>query len=338
MREVRYNIIQNIISNYPFFFKELITSLTDGKIIESNSFSISLLKKNRLIPIFYKNNLLEKTSSLKIYFQKNSLKNLILLNTIFYINSEFQKKKIHAIFLKGVVLSHQVYGDVIYRECRDIDILIDEINIEQTHQILIDNQYQLLGKVKITNIKYRKYFHNFSYWNPAKKISIELHWRPIYLNGLFVENNFSDLSKNIKVNNQEIAVFNNEYNLIYLCLHGAIHMFCELIWILDIFQFIKNQEIDWNKIDIIIEKYNIERPVKAALFLTNKLCNANIPDYYLEIDNKTFHLIRIILTKLPVTNKNLKYKFHKNLYFTHLKSGINFKWTYIKHRILRAIT
>lgn len=329
---------QNIDIKLPDFINEIAVSLTNNIHYKSDINSLQILRNHRLLPYFIEENLIEKTEKLTQYYKKVTARNLYLFNEIKRQNQIFSQYNIEVIYLKGVVLANQAYGDIGSRESRDIDILTDELNIKKINDILIENQYELLEKTKIDDLKYLKYFHHITYWNETRKISVELHWRPIYLKNFFIENNFHEVAQKIIIDNQAITVFNNEYNLIYLCLHGAIHMFSELIWILDISKFIQTQKINWEKVENIIDKYNIEKAVKTALYLAFKICNTEIPYKYAQLDKDTKKLLKNILYQFNYKQSNILYKINHQRYFALLKDDFGFKWINLKYRILRALS
>ncbi|OFX16420.1 MAG: hypothetical protein A2033_08215 [Bacteroidetes bacterium GWA2_31_9] len=322
---------------YSFPIGKLIDSIKTNQPILLTNELIKLLKNHRLLPYFLQNNLCEKTENMKLFFQENSKKNFKFFNKILELNEAFYKKNINFNILKGVVLSKQIYNDIGSRECRDIDLLIEEKNTNVVHDILLKQNFHLRESNKLQNKTYQKYFHHVSYLNSNEKIMIELHWRPFSIESFFPENDFSKISKKVIVSNQEISVLNNEYNLIYLCIHGSLHMFSELIWILDIAKFIKTQEIDWNKIQQISKLWRIERPISMSIFLASFLCNATIPNEYKNPDKKTKKLINLVLRQLPNEKRNLAYRIKKLIYFINLKDGFIYKWNNIKYRFFRAL-
>lgn len=296
------------------------------------------LIKHRLFSYYYSNIQTKLTEIEKEYLISNQKKNLKLLSVIIQLNNKFVEYNIPNIFLKGVVLSSQIYSDIGIRECRDIDLLIDEKDIQFAHKIIINQNFQLREYNKLENKTYRKYFHHVSYWNPAKKVMLELHWRPFSIESFFLEKNYSKISTKISVSNHELSVLKNEYNLIYLCIHGALHMFSELIWLLDITKFINTQDIDWNKIQQISKEWKIERPINLSIYLASYICNSTIPKEYMNPDKKTKKLFNIVLKQLPNEKRNLKFRLDKLWYFILLKKGLRFKFDNIKYRIFRTIT
>ena len=297
---------------------------------------ILLLKKHRLLSYYYTNIEGSLTENEKLHLLKNQKKNINLLSETIILKNNFDSYQIFHIFLKGVVLSHQCYGDIGIRECRDIDLLINQQDIEKTNNNLIALGYKLIETNKLNSNLYKKYYHHLSYFNTAKKIMIELHWRPFSIDSFFPENDFSKINKKIIVNNHEISVFDNEHNLVYLCMHGSLHMFSELIWILDVAKFISTQDIDWNKIQQISKQWKIERPISMGIFLAAFIFDAEIPDFYKNPDKKTEKLISIVLKQVPNEKRNLAYSLNKLFYFINLKDEFIYKWNNIKYRFFRT--
>lgn len=333
---MNYNNHEHIVTCYSYSLKNLIYSLRNNDLYIHDILSTHFLKKHRLSSYFLQQNIIYKNIELKQYQLNNQKKNINLFSEIISLKNNLDSNKIFHIFLKGVVLSNQCYGDIGIRECRDIDLLINQKDIKETNNKLISLGYKLFESTKLNSRLYKKYYHHLAYFNTEKRIMIELHWRPFSIPSFFPENDLSKIRKTIIVNNHEISVFENEYNLIYLCIHGSLHMFSELIWILDVAKFISTQSIDWNKFQQIAHQWKIERPVSVGIFLASFICNATIPDEYKQPDKKTEKLINIVLKQLPNEKRNLAYRINKLLYFINLKDGFIHKWNNIKYRFFRA--
>jgi hypothetical protein len=318
-------------------YRKTIDALRHNYSYDYTSEELNFLRKHRLLNIFIKRNLIERTDNVKKYYFKNNARNLLLLNTINIICLKLTNDNIPHVVLKGVVLSRQAYGDIGSRVCRDIDLLVDGNCLENVHTMLESENFHMREVAQFSNKKYKKYFHHISYWNNDKRVMIELHWRPFSLPYFFLENDYSKISEKIVLDNCKYSVFKNEYNLIYLCIHGALHQFNEMIWVVDIAQFVKTQTINWKFLERKIADWKIDRPIKTGLFLSFFFCNAPVPKSYQQLDKKTEKLVKIVLKQLPNENRNLKNKINKMLYFALLKSEMRYWWSNIIYRIIRVL-
>jgi hypothetical protein len=73
-------------------------------------------------------------------------------------------------------------------------------------------------------------------------------------------------------NDRKLTILNNELELLFLIIHGGIHNWSMLKWLADINEFLKSQEIEW-------ERFNEQSEyLKAGRMVA--LCNAMLTEYF----------------------------------------------------------
>lgn len=274
-------------------------------------------------------------STLIEYRINNQAKSLKHLSEILLITNLLKENNIAHIFLKGVLLSKIAYGDYGIRECRDIDVIIEDTKVEHTIKLLEQKGYILTNKTKHFSSIKKKYDHNISLWKNEKKILVELHWRFFTLKELFPANEINKISNFINLDLHEFSVLKNEYYLNYLCTHGAVHLFSEIIWILDIAKYIESNFIDWNNFKTISYSLKNYELVQAGLFLAKKYFDSNIPDDIIVLNNKTKKLIFIIEKLLNKNQNTFNYRICKFRYYFLMINSYVFWWKNIEYRLIR---
>ncbi|MBP2657632.1 MAG: hypothetical protein H6Q69_664 [Firmicutes bacterium] len=188
---------------------------------------------------------------------------------------------IRVIVLKGFPLAQQLYGDITLRTSRDLDLLISPEDIGETRKIIEMRGYIWSQSVaKITSVdleKWMKLEKNFEYWHPKLGVSVEVHWR-LDCRGMdlpmnIIENNLTSM----KMFGQSINMLGKEELLLYLVIHGAIHAWFRVKWLLDIDVLIKKGEFSWAKVYQLADNFGVKSILNQTLFLVRELFETSLP-------------------------------------------------------------
>lgn len=248
-----------------------------------------------VFPLVY--NTLKKYDNLintdKLIYMKQTYMNLVKQNML--MTSELinilkllEEHNIEAIPFKGPTLSQLAYGDIVSRQYVDLDIFIDKKNAYKIQDILLNKNYKRNLKVEPSQEEtWYKYAHDIGFIS-SFGIAFECHWsmldtdHPVSLMDL----DFFKDTNIIQVQNSEMKAFSNEKFLIYLCVHGAKHLFERIEWVADIDKYIKTQKIDWNYIYNFVQKDNSRKFFLLGLYLASKLYNTTIEKRFTELFDK----------------------------------------------------
>ena len=122
----------------------------------------------------------------------------------------------------------------------------------------------------------RIHLHHLTLMNGEKNICIELHW-DITLQGFIDIPHMWDYADAVEVNKYRFNVLKPEYNFAYLLVHGALHKWFRLFWLLDIAVIIRNEPCGFERILDILEKNRLERPFMSSMILLKLIYNFNAP-------------------------------------------------------------
>lgn len=134
--------------------------------------------------------------------------------------------------IKGVVLAQQIYGDGAARNSKDVDLLVDPASIERAVAILrcvgcVETEPSLGADTRFAN-KHRTF--------ACDGVEIELHTRLIDIERL-VPLPFDalwDRRARVAVGAVPVATLSDADTFLYLCAHGAAHLWFRLKWLEDI--------------------------------------------------------------------------------------------------------
>lgn len=205
--------------------------------------------------------------------------NMLMTSELIKVLKILEKNNIEAISFKGPVLSQLAYGDVVSRQYCDLDILVDEKELIKTVNLFLDNGYgNLLPLEIISNEICLNTIKDFTVQNKTSKVNIEIHWNLFESKYDLAFKKLDILkSSNISINQNTIETLSNENLLIYLCFHGSKHAWERIEWISDIDRLVRNNKINFSKIDDLLE----ENSLLLGLYLSYILFDTPLEKKYI---------------------------------------------------------
>lgn len=198
----------------------------------------------------------------------------------------FTKKGILHCFVKGTLLNMHLYGELISRPCNDIDVWVDVATYSLAIDSLISQGYQKKSPdYALTGFKkeyYMRHKHDMIFYHPTQHILVELHFRLSYFSMEFFPITAVPL-KPIYVLNTPIMAPDDDYHLLYLMLHGAIHAWIRIRWLQDIALFIKQKKCDLRRVQTLAKELHCQHIVEQSLLLIQHFFNINTPDMHAQL-------------------------------------------------------
>lgn len=242
--------------------------------------------------------------------------NMLMTSELIKVMKLLAENGIEAIAFKGPTLAQMAYGDITLRQYSDLDILLRKDDIYTIYNLLKKDYTRNLELKPLQEEIWFKYAHDLGLTNNKNGVHIEFHWsmldtdHPISLKNIDF---FKDMDI-VDIKNRKVNIISNEKFLIYLCIHGAKHLFERIEWVIDIDRFIRAQKLDWNKILKIVEKDNSKKFFILGLYKSNILYDTPIPKEfrkYFDDDIKSVsnHIFSGWNRQKEFNNKtNLKYR------------------------------
>ena len=191
-----------------------------------------------------------------------------------------EENHIKALAFKGPTLAQMAYGDITLRQFCDLDILIKQEERERASALLASEGYkEALAFTAVQRKNWYKQSKDMILVNSQKGISVEMHW-------LLLDNDYPvqiDLEsiwshpQSIVINGKNIQTFANESLLLYLCIHGSKHLWQQLEWVKDIDLMIRTRDIEWQHLQMQVEKSGFERMFLLGLYLSDTLFRTPLP-------------------------------------------------------------
>lgn len=230
------------------------------------------------------------------------LESFSLIRALMEIAGSFAERGIGFVPLKGPVLSFRLYGDATHRHSRDLDILTAPGKVSDALQLLtaLGYRYVTLQWPEKTDLQriLLKHTNQLSLHHPESGVTVELHWR--LLNVLpFPENVLDEIvaahRESFNLGEQEFTVMSPELELLYLVIHGGLHYWRRLKWLVDVHGILGQWSIDWEEFRRLVDRFHAGRMVA--------LCNQALERYF--PGSKTIPL------EAEVSDFLVKYSFRK---------------------------
>jgi hypothetical protein len=165
------------------------------------------------------------------------------------VNRLFAQRGIPAIALKGPVLSQYLYGDPASRASGDIDFLARPEHVAPIHDVLVAEGFRLHSAIPWNGRSafLRSRENQLSFVSPSG-MTVDIHWRllPAYFASAFDQLDPWTAVRTETIAGREVQSLAPPVMLLFLCSHGAKHMFERLGWLCDIARFlIVTPDLDW---------------------------------------------------------------------------------------------
>lgn len=255
---------------------------------------ISLANQHGILPLVYKTikNILENDSphtslnaillELKAYYIVIAQRNILMSAELIKIMKLLKENKIEALAFKGPALSQMAYGDITLRQFGDLDILIRKKDRSNMMALFIQEHY--LPEIDLKAETQETFFdcvNVIGLHNTSTGVRVEIHWELLSRNYAidWDEESLWNKKENIQINHKEIPVLPLEQLLLYLCAHGAKHLFERLEWVCDIDRSIRaNPDINWKHLLNEADKLGIKRMLYLGLALSQQFFRLELPE------------------------------------------------------------
>ena len=207
---------------------------------------------------------------------------LRMTRELFRLLDLFAAQDIPALVVKGPVLAMQAYGDPTIRSYGDLDLLVRQQDIRRATESLLAVGYQ--AAIPLSAIDAGRIPGQYLFTKSDPNLIVELHndltlrYFPIQLP---LEKLFAQRTV-VHLDHHEVPALAVEDELVYICVHGATHLWDRLRWIADVAALVTYQsDIDWMAVRQTAKEVGAERMLHTGLHLAADLLRAPMPDHVL---------------------------------------------------------
>jgi hypothetical protein len=220
-------------------------------------------------------------AALRQGYEKNVHKSLFLARELIRILDCLDALAIEAIPYKGVVLSEVYYGDMALRRSGDMDLFVRRPDVARIKRAVRELSYT--ERVPIPEDAEEDFIasgYECSFNSPAGQGLLELQWalQPRFYAVDFDMDGLFERAVNVTVAGRRVKTPSAEDLLLVLSVHAAKHVWERLIWLCDIAQILKQENLNWDWVEVRAKEFGIERIVRTTLRLANRLLATPIPE------------------------------------------------------------
>ncbi|HEX5081935.1 MAG TPA: nucleotidyltransferase family protein [Blastocatellia bacterium] len=244
-------------------------------------------------------------STLQEFTQWNLRKNLRMTGELVVLVRMFAGHGINIIPFKGPTLAALAYGDLGLREFADLDLLIARPDFIRAQELLIARGYQPEFQLNGRQAEvFAEACNVMAFWHAEKEILVELHWElsPKYLPFSPDPERLRERMISSQPGGQTVMTLSPEDLLVYLCAHGAKHVWEKLIWVVDVAGLIKrHSNLDWRRVYDLAARHRCERVLSLGLRLASDVAGISTPpemDRLMESDRESARLAAKVIQRL----------------------------------------
>jgi hypothetical protein len=212
------------------------------------------------------------------------VRNLFLTGELLNVLSLFGAHGIPAVTFKGPALAASVYGHIGLREFSDIDLLVHKQDARKAQELLVTHGYKRQPALTAAQ---QAFFLRFScecvFSGCSGRSFIDLHWgiSSEYFPVPFDAEPLWTRLKPVTLASSRVWTFSPEDLLLFLCVHGAKHLWEQLEWICGVAELINTSggELDWGQVNTRAKELRCERILLLGLALASDILGAGLPGH-----------------------------------------------------------
>ena len=192
-------------------------------------------------------------ASLRQRYEGNIYKSLFLTRELMRIVDRLDRLGIDAVPYKGVVMSEVYYGDMALRQSGDIDMFVRKRDVGRIKSALRDLEYTT--RLVIPEELLEDYIaagYEWTFDSLAGPNLLELQWalQPRFYAVDFDMDGLFERAVKVTVAGRAVKTPSPEDLLLVLAVHAAKHVWGRVIWLCDIAQILKRENLDWDRVQV----------------------------------------------------------------------------------------
>ncbi len=202
--------------------------------------------------------------------------NLGAVRTFATMAARLNEADIPFLLLKGAALNLSTYDRPELRPMTDIDILVRPADVSEADQLLMSAGCRA-GRPQVRRDFFPRYYYEREYQVPGPpRCRLEVHahlFRPLrYMQTVPADGMWDDPIR-AKLAGVDVQLPSNENMVIHLAAHSTIHGNTRLLWLYDIFRFVRTHadRIDWRSVQEKATAWSLSLAVYRALSQTADL-------------------------------------------------------------------
>jgi hypothetical protein len=206
--------------------------------------------------------------------------NLGLMAELLRLLGAFQAAEIPVLSLKGPVFAETAYGDLVLRTFVDIDLLVRPADRDRACRLLVREGY-LLTVLLHWPESFRSKEDQLLFHCAERGVRVDLHWSllPSYYPQPIHPGLIWDHLKPVRIAGRSVSVLGDEDLLLFLCAHGAKHVWNRLGWICDVGRVLQVcRRLDWSLALLKAQEQRCRHILLLGLALSHEILGSPLPE------------------------------------------------------------
>jgi Uncharacterised nucleotidyltransferase len=229
--------------------------------------------------------------------------NLALTGELLKLLAVFEAARIGVIPVKGPILAWTLYGDVGLRAFSDIDLLVSAKDRERACRVLAKEGYRTMFALHWTN-SFRNKEDELPFQDSSGRMNIDVHWSlmPSYCPQPVDVKRLWGRLETVNLAGRAVPVLGDEDLLLFLCVHGAKHLWERLGWICDVGRLIQvRRDLDWELVLRRAREQRCTRFLLLGLAVANEILGVVLPAQFLDAISKD----RVVGSRVQIVRSRL---------------------------------
>jgi hypothetical protein len=216
--------------------------------------------------------------------RRNAIRNRLFQRELVGIAEHLGASRIPLVPLKGVALADRLYGDISYRVCSDIDVLVPRHAVIRAVAVLGAEDYlpehELWSGPNDMDLFLDSDIEaGFRCRNRAAAPLIDLHWdvaRRWRADGKAIDDLWAEASPAMLWGIGTCRL-SPEWEVLYLAVHAVRHRWRDLKWLVDIHDCCSLLHVDWNRLGAKAERFGWGKALRLTLSICHALLGTDVP-------------------------------------------------------------
>lgn len=222
-------------------------------------------------------------ASFREAYRDSARRNLVLTVRLSELLDAFAAEGLPVVPLKGPVLAESLYSDPVLRPFSDLDLLVRKQDVPAAIRLLNRQGYTLGGHLARLSLPALLRVQSDLIFRRERGAQVDLQWETGPADYPFrfdTEILWRSLTRT-QFAGREVPGLSPESLLLFLCVHGAKHMWSRLYWLGDVARLLRTQPAWPQALELATEAGCI-RPLLLGLLLAHDLLEAPVPAGILE--------------------------------------------------------
>ena len=219
-------------------------------------------------------------AALRQSYERNVYKSLFLARELIRILDCLDAIGVEVVPYKGIVMAEVYYGDMALRRSGDMDLFVRGRDVSRIKKAVRELGYaQRVPVPEDAEEDYIASGYECTFDSPAGKNLLELQWalQPRFYAVDFDMEGLFERAVSVSVAGRAVKTPCAEDLVLVLSVHAAKHVWERLIWLCDIAQILKRENLNWEWVQARARQFGIERILHITLLLANRFLTAPIP-------------------------------------------------------------